>query len=127
MNGLTHIIKGFTMKVIIAGGRTFNDFGLLCEKCDNILVNQTDIEIVSGTANGADKLGERYASKRGYPCTRFPANWNKFGKSAGYLRNKEMAEYGDALIVFWDGKSKGTKHMIDLAENFELKIRVINY
>ena len=112
------------MKVIIAGGRDFKDYDLLCKKCDKILASQTDIEIVSGTAYGADKLGERYSSERGYPIKQFPANW-KLGKSAGYIRNKEMAEYGDALIAFWDGKSKGTKHMIDLAREYELKVRVI--
>ena len=115
------------MKVIIAGSRNFNDYKFLCEKCDKILSNQKDIEIVSGTANGADKLGETYATERGYKITRFPADWNKYGKAAGYMRNIQMAEYGDALIVFWDGKSKGTKHMIDLAKQYGLKVRIILY
>lgn len=115
------------MKVIIAGGRTFNDYQLLCEKCDHALSQQTEIEIVSGTANGADKLGERYAKEKGYSIKQFPADWNKFGKSAGYKRNEDMAKYGDALIAFWDGESKGTKHMIDLAKQYQLKIKVVNY
>ena len=114
------------MKVIIAGGRTFDKYDLLVKYCDKILANQTDIEIVSGTANGADKLGEKYAIDRGYSIKPFPADWS-IGKSAGYVRNKQMAQYADALIVFWDGNSKGTKHMIDLATQYELKIRVIKY
>lgn len=115
------------MKVIIAGGRNFNDYNKLRESCDNILVNQKDVEIVSGTAAGADTLGERYAQEKGYEVKKFPAQWDLYGKSAGYKRNQQMAEYADGLIAFWDGKSKGTKHMIDIATNKGLKVRVIRY
>jgi len=115
------------MKVIIAGGRFFNDYDLLCLKADKILSRQSEIEIVSGAARGADKLGERYAVERGYKITRFPADWNFHGKKAGYLRNVEMAEYADALIAFWDGRSRGTKHMINIAEKQDLLLRVITY
>ena len=114
------------MKVIIAGSRDFDDYKLLCKYCDFYLQSQTDIEIVSGTAKGADQLGEKYAKEKGYPVKQFPADWSK-GKSAGYIRNEEMAKYADALIVFWNGKSKGTGHMIDLAKKYKLKIRVCNY
>lgn len=115
------------MKVIIAGGRTFNDFQLLYKTCDKALSLQTEIEIVSGTANGADKLGEQYANEKGYPIKKFPADWNKYGKGAGYKRNEEMAKYSDCLIAFWDGKSKGTKHMIDLAKMHGLKIKIVMF
>ncbi len=115
------------MKVIIAGGRSFDNYELLCEKCTKILSNSKDIEIVSGTANGADKLGERFANENGYSIKKFPANWDKHGKSAGYIRNKEMALYADALIAFWDGKSKGTALMISLAKGYNLKVKVIIY
>ena len=112
------------MKVIIAGGRNFNDYKLLRKFCDKVLSKQTKIEIISGTAKGADKLGEKYANEKEFPITQFPANWNRYGKSAGYKRNMEMAEYADALIAFWDGKSKGTKHMIDIAKANNLKVRI---
>jgi hypothetical protein len=114
------------IKVIIAGSRTFDNYDLLFEKCSEILedYNNIEIEIVSGNAKGADRLGERFAKEKGFVLTLSPADWNKFGKSAGYIRNKEMAEYADILIVFWDGVSKGTKHMIDLAEKNELKITI---
>ena len=114
-------------KVIIAGGRDFNNFSLLKEKCNEILVNQKDIQVVSGGANGADRLGEKYAAQRGYRIQQFLANWSKYGKSAGYIRNKQMAEYACALIAFWGKKSKGTKHMIDLAKKHKLLIRVVRY
>ncbi len=115
------------MKVIIAGGRNFNDYNKLRESCDNILVNQKDVEIVSGTAAGADTLGERYAQEKGYEVKKFPAQWDLYGKSAGYKRNQQMAEYADGLIAFWDGKSRGTKHMIDIANKMGLKVRVVRY
>jgi len=63
----------------------------------------------------------------GYPVAKFPADWNKFKKSAGYKRNVEMAENADALIAFYDGKSKGTGHMIDIAKEKNLLIRIILY
>ena len=115
------------MKVIIAGGRNFRDYDKLKESCDNILVNQKEVQIVSGTAAGADTLGERYAQEKGYEVKKFPAQWDLYGKSAGYKRNQQMAEYADGLIAFWDGKSKGTKHMIDIANKMGLKVRVIRY
>jgi len=115
------------MKVIIAGGRNFRDYDKLRESCDNILVNQKEVEIVSGTAVGADTLGERYAQEKDYEVKKFPAQWDLYGKSAGYKRNQQMAEYADGLIAFWDGKSKGTKHMIDIANKMGLKVRVVRY
>jgi hypothetical protein len=121
---------GPTFKVIIAGGRKFNDYPLLKEKLDNLLskVCKTHlIHIVSGTANGADKLGEQYASSQFLPVIPYPADWKKHGKSAGYKRNALMADNADALVAFWDGKSLGTMHMIELAKRKGLKVRVINY
>ena len=112
------------MKVIIAWGRNFNDYEKLCQFCDKLLSKKIEIEVVSGTANGADKLGEKYANDNGYAIKQFPAEWDKYGKSAGYKRNTKMAEYADALIAFWDGKSRGTKHMIDFAKRANLKVNV---
>jgi len=114
-------------KVIIAGGREFSDYKRLQSACDKLLANKKDVQIVSGGARGADKLGEKYAKKRGHSVVVFPADWDKNGKSAGYIRNKEMAEYADALIAFWDKKSRGTKHMIDLAGEKGLEVRIVLY
>ena len=117
------------MKVIIAGSRDFNDYDLLCKICDYMLQNQNpnDIEIVSGTARGADQLGEQYARERGYFIHQFSAQWDVYGRSAGYIRNRKMAEYADALIAFWDGESKGTEHMINLAKEYKLKIKIVKF
>jgi hypothetical protein len=70
-------------------------------------------EIVCGLAKGADTSGKEWADCHDIPVTFFPAEWKKFGKSAGALRNREMGNYADVLLAFWDGKSRGTKHMID--------------
>ena len=78
-------------------------------------------EVVSGGARGVDKLGEIWAVKNDIPIRLFPANWKEHGRSAGYIRNKEMANYADALIALWDGKSAGTRHMVDLAIKADLK------
>ena len=115
------------IRVIIAGGRDFQDWDKLVEVCDKAFKDYQYVEIVSGAATGADKLGERYANERGHQIKRFPADWDKYGKSAGYRRNAEMADYAGALIAFWDGQSKGTSHMINLAKGKELKILIINY
>jgi len=112
------------MKVIIAGSRSFDSYEFLRQSCDSILHCYDSVEVVSGTAKGADKLGEYYAESREFAIKRFPANWNLRGKSAGYLRNTEMANYADMLICFWDGESLGTKHMIDFATKKGLKVFV---
>jgi len=114
-------------KVIVAGSRTFENYELLCEKLDYFLQNKNkkEIEIISGTTRGADRLGERYCKSRGLTLTQFPADWNRYGKKAGYLRNEEMAKYADACVCFWNGKSKGTEHMIKLAKNHNLNLKII--
>lgn len=116
------------MRVIIAGSRTFNAYDFLCQILDVKLHSKTEeIEIVSGGAKGADQLGERYARERGYPIKLFPANWAEYGKMAGPIRNNEMANYSDLLIAFWDGKSSGTKNMIEAAYSHSMKVVVIHY
>lgn len=115
------------MIVIIAGGRDFEMLEKHMLMLDDICDSVEASEIVSGTARGADKAGEYYAHTRKIPCTRFPANWKKYGKSAGYIRNEEMAKYADMLVAFWDGKSRGTKHMIKTMKQFNKPVRVISY
>ncbi|MEY8315781.1 DUF2493 domain-containing protein [Oscillospiraceae bacterium 50-58] len=115
-------------RVIVAGGRDFGDYQLLRKTLDNLLCNITEeIVVVCGQAKGADTLGEQYAKERGYAVNYYPANWKLYGKRAGFLRNEQMAQNADALVAFWDGESRGTKHMIDLAKQYNLKIRIKRY
>ena len=131
-----------TYRVIIAGGRDFNDYYLLEDNLmewilDTYLYNHHSdgkcvIEIVSGKAKGADLLGEKFAKKYDYKLTEFPADWNTYGKAAGPIRNEQMAKYAaeadkGVLFAFWDGKSRGTKSMIDLAKQYRLEVHVVNY
>jgi hypothetical protein len=110
------------MKTIIAGSRGITDIKIV-----ERIVRESGFDIslvVSGGANGVDKLGERWAQLNKVPFTVYPAQWDLYGKSAGYKRNVLMAENADALIAIWDGRSKGTSHMINIANEFKLEVFV---
>jgi hypothetical protein len=110
------------MKTIIAGSRSITDYWLVV---DAVRVSDFNVtEVVCGEAAGVDKLGKEYANNHSIPCKSFPADWRKHGKAAGPIRNREMAEYADALIAVWDKQSKGTKNMIDTATELGLKVFV---
>lgn len=121
------------IRVIIAGGRDYTDYHRLKMYMDCLLepLDKSQIEIISGGAKGADSLGERYARESGYKLKRFPANWNKYGKAAGPIRNKEMALYAaevtGVLVAFWDGSSRGTYDMITRAEEYGLQVHIPKY
>ena len=129
------------IRVIVAGGRDFDDYNLLEKKVKEIIFKLVcdsraatgAIEFISGTARGADRLGEKFATEERFVIKRFPADWNTYGKRAGYLRNEQMAKYAvedsnyGVLIAFWDGESRGTKHMIDLANKHGLEVHIIHY
>jgi len=115
-------------KIIIAGGRDFGDYDYLQRSMNSVIANLCgNIQIVSGRARGADTLGEQYAKDNNLDLKVFPANWEKHGRSAGYIRNSEMANYANTLIAFWDGKSRGTKHMIDEANRRGFYVEVFKY
>lgn len=128
-------------KIIVAGGRDFDDYGYLHQKVGEVLANSEsyfygmagdyarydNVEIVSGGARGADFLGERFAEENIMPLKQFPADWDAHGRAAGIIRNEEMARYADMLIAFWDGQSRGTKHMIDTALDHGLEVHVFRY
>ena len=115
--------------MIIAGGRNFNNYELLREMCYHMLSKKKDthkVIVVSGHAAGADALGEVYALERGFGLETYPADWSR-GRMAGPLRNERMARVADALIAFWDGKSRGTKNIIDLANMKGIPVRIVRY
>lgn len=102
------------MKIIIAGSRGFNYPEYMERELNKFLGRVT--EVVSGEAAGADTLGKRWAIQHHIAVKCFPAKWKELGKGAGYARNIEMARYADELVTFWDGKSRGTAHMIRTME-----------
>lgn len=116
------------MKLVIAGSRTVVNIqhlynAILTLDLGDTVKNEVT-EIISGGANGADKLGEILATKLNKTLTIMPAEWDKYGKAAGYRRNEDMAELGDAVLVLYDGVSKGSKHMIELAKKHNKKVWV---
>lgn len=124
------------VRIIVAGGRDFTNYPLLARELDKYIeelspVYRKTVEIVSGGCRGADKLGEGYSDNNKISLVRFPADWDTHGKKAGYLRNREMAEYAaegiGVLFLFWDGKSRGSKNMLELAQRYGLEVKVVRY
>ena len=117
------------IKVIVCGGRDFSDLGLMTQILNHYIGGyaKTKVELVSGGARGADTLAIYYGAINHIPINVYYADWNRHGKRAGYLRNAKMAQVATHCIAFWDGKSRGTKHMIDLARKNSLLTLVINY
>lgn len=115
-------------RIIIAGSRDYSNYDVIRSAMSTFELPE-NIEIVSGGCRGVDTLAEKFAKEFGYKFTEFPADWS-LGKRAGYLRNKQMAEYAakenGMLVAFWDMKSRGTKLMIELAKKYKLQIYVIN-
>lgn len=120
------------MKCLVVGSRNFNDYELMKENLDSILSTYEDICIVSGGAKGADSLAERYAKEKGYKLKVFPADWDKYGKSAGYIRNEEMHRYISQFeerkcVAFWDGESKGTAHSFNLCKQYDNPLSIVRF
>ena len=110
------------MRTIIAGSRDFTDYALMKTLMETIDWNPS--AILSGAARGADTLGEKWAAEMGVNIERFPAQWSALGKSAGYIRNQTMANHAEALVAFHLNGSRGTKHMINIAREKGLKIKI---
>lgn len=122
------------VRIIICGSREFNDYAKLCRVMDDIgihsIANNDYVEIISGHARGADMAGEKFATQYGYPLKVFPANWDAYGKSAGMIRNRQMADYAaqadEAIVVaFPIGASRGTRNMIDTSRKRGFEVYVI--
>ena len=112
------------MRVIIAGSREITDPQVLLDALQEV---QWPIsQVVCGMARGADELGYRWAKANNIPIAEFPADWRRYGKSAGSRRNAEMARNADALLALWDGKSRGTNHMIYVAAQNGLRVKIYN-
>lgn len=115
-------------RVVIAGCRDYNNYAEAKKYLDLYFAdikNNNDIVIVSGCASGADAIGERYAEENGFEVEKHPADWHKYGRSAGPRRNRQMAEICDNVICFWDEKSRGTKSMIDCAKKLNKPVKII--
>ena len=122
---------------MVAGSRSWTDYNKMVKTLDDLIREEQlpfsdDVVIVSGGAKGADSLAERYAHEKGYALVVIRADWDKYGKSAGYRRNEEMHKYikndenhNCFCVCFWDGHSKGTAHNFDLAKKYDTPLTVI--
>ena len=123
------------IKIVVAGGRNFNlvNYNLVMKPVLTKLVQRLkkmgyyNPVIVSGKAPGADTFGEKFAEDNNLKIDEFPADWNRLGKAAGPIRNEKMAKHGDMVLVFWDGKSPGSRNMISQAEKYKKKLKVFKY
>jgi hypothetical protein len=113
------------MKLAVVGGRDFDDYQLFCWHLFGLHLPITTI--ISGGARGADSFAKSFALNLKFEYIEFPADWGKYGKRAGYLRNVQIVDECDLLIAFWDGESKGTKHSIDLAEKAGKLYKIVRY
>ena len=122
------------VRIIICGSRNFNDYAKLCRVMDSIgihsIANNDYVEIISGHCVGADICGEKFAAKYGYPLKVFEADWETHGKAAGPIRNRQMAKYAaqadeGIVVAFPIGASRGTRHMVDIANQYGLEVYVI--
>lgn len=102
------------MKLAIVGSRNFNDYDKFLDGIFLLIAGSSGMwdKIISGGAKGADLLAKRYADYYGVDYVEFPADWDKFGKSAGFRRNQQIVDACDMVLAFWDGKSRGTADTI---------------
>jgi hypothetical protein len=111
------------MKVAVIGSRSFNDYERLKDTLSKIDVSL----LVSGGANGADKLGEQYANENNIPTKIFLPDWEKHGKAAGFLRNTDIINEAELVVAFWDGSSNGTRDSIQKAEKQGKKVMIVTF
>jgi len=118
------------MKLAIVGGRDFTDTILFNKVIDRLLKREifiNVIEIVSGGAKGIDTLAENYALNHNIKTNIFLPDWDKYGRSAGFKRNVKIISNADITIAFWDGKSKGTKHSMNITKDLDKTLIVVKY
>lgn len=115
------------MKIAVVGSRTFNNYDLLCSYLNTIHLKEPISHIISGGAKGADKMGEKWANENGIETIIFIPDWEKYGRKAGFLRNKDIINEADKVVCFWDGFSNGTKNSIELAKRQGKKCLIVNF
>jgi hypothetical protein len=111
------------MKLAIIGSRNFTNYKLLQEILEQYKPKIT--LVVSGAAKGADSLGEKWALENNIQTLIFHADWNQYGKRAGFIRNEDIIKNCDYCVAFWDGESKGTKHSLSLCEKYTKPVKIV--
>lgn len=119
-------------RVIVVGSRGFYDYQLMERELEKLFNENEEfagkeIKIISGMADGADTLALRYADEHKLTKILFPANWKRYPRVAGFLRNEDMLSVATHLVAFWDGKSSGTRHMIEIAQAKGIPVWVVKH
>ena len=91
------------------------------------LARYEDLTMIEGAAKGIDTIAKEYAQENGWKIEEYPAEWKKYGRGAGYIRNELMVKAADEVLILWDGESRGTKHDIDLCEKYNKPYKVLIY
>jgi len=114
------------IRITIGGYRKYNDYDVFCKNVDAYIseTGADEITILSGHCSGVDMMAERYAAEKGYCLEVYPAEWRKYGKAAGPIRNRRMVEKSDMVIAFWNGSSKGTRNLIKCAEMLKKPVKI---
>lgn len=115
------------MKLAIIGSRGFSDYDLLSRTIEFYFRDGEINEIVSGGAAGADSLAGRWAREFQVKLTEFLPDWNKHGKSAGFIRNMDIVKYADMVLAFWNGQSKGTQNSLSIAQRLKKRTLIIYF
>lgn len=118
------------MRVLVCGSRTFNDqflFDLAMNGfLDEFEPRASELVIISGLAKGADTMAVDWAKKNNVTYEGYPAQWDKYGRAAGPVRNQQMLDTGvDLVIAFPKGEAKGTRHMMKIAKEKGVEIRAV--
>lgn len=114
------------MKLGVVGSRGFDNWSVIRATLDRIRESKKITSIISGGARGPDKLGARYAKEHGIPLTEHLPDWEKHGRSAGYIRNVDIVNDSDIILAFYDGRSSGTKHTMTTAHEQGKKVYVVD-
>ncbi len=115
------------VKLAVVGSRTFDNYSLLCQKIEDLPLYSLITEVISGAAIGADHLGALFAIDKGLKLTEYYPDWKRYGKSAGFVRNKLIIQDADIVIAFWDRTSKGTLSSIELAKKYKKELHIVEY
>ena len=115
------------MKILVCGSRTFTDADAIERELRAYTQYEPNATVIEGAARGADIIAGNVAHRMGFIIEEYPADWNKYGKRAGFIRNTEMLAKGrpDIVIAFWDGQSRGTAMMIEIAKKAGVPVKVI--
>ncbi len=118
-------------RIIVCGGTDFSDYEFFRASLEKLFEDYEDIRIVSGHAKGADTFAEKYAADNQIPIRVFPAEWEKYGRAAGPIRNRTMLDYAKeetpVVVAFWDGRSPGTGNMLKEAMAADVECHIFNY